>query len=177
MSFAIKTSADPARMIPAVRKAAAGIDRNQPLFDIQPLEQRLSHSVAQRRQRAFLLGAFAFIALAIAVVGVYGVMACSVARRTHEMGVRIALGARPRVIVGMVVAEGMRMALIGVALGLAGAMGLTRVLSSFLYGVTPNDAATFISVGLLLISAACIAAYLPARRATRVDPMVALRHE
>lgn len=176
MSFVIRASAGAAALIPAVRQAVAGIDRNQPLFAVQTLDERTSQSVAQRRQRAFLLAAFAALALAIAVVGVYGVMACSVERRTHEMGIRIALGARPRAIAGMVLAEGMRMALLGVAAGLVGAIGLTRVLASFLYGVKATDAATFVSVCLLLISAACLATYIPARRATRVDPMVALRH-
>jgi putative ABC transport system permease protein len=177
MSFVIKTSTDPSTLIPAVRKAVAGIDRNQPLFGIESLEKRLSNSVAQRRERALLFASFALVALVIAVVGVYGVMAYSVARRTHEMGVRIALGAQRQVIVRMVVAEGMRMALIGVGIGLAGAMWLTRVLSSFLYGVKATDAATFVSVCLLLLSAACIATYIPAWRATQVDPMVALRHD
>jgi putative ABC transport system permease protein len=124
-----------------------------------------------------LLGIFAFIALVIAVIGVYGVMVYSVTRRTHEMGVRIALGAQGRDVLNMVVAEGLRMALIGVAIGIAGALGLTRAISSFLYGVTATDAATFVSVCVLLISAACLAAYIPARRATKVDPLVALRHE
>jgi putative ABC transport system permease protein len=177
MSFVIKTSADPSGLIPALRKVVMGIDRNQPLFDLQSLDQRLSNSVAQRRQRAFLLGTFAFVALAIAVIGVYGVMAYSVARRTHEIGVRIALGAQPQAIVKMVVGEGMRMALLGVAIGLAGARVQSRILSSFLYGVTATDAATFISVCLLLISAASIATCIPALRATHVDPMVALRNE
>jgi putative ABC transport system permease protein len=177
MSFVVRTSADPMGLVPAARAAVAGIDRSQPLFDVQSLAGRTSQSVAQRRQRAFLLAAFAALALAIAVVGVYGVMACSVERRTHEMGVRIALGARPRAIFRMVLAEGMRMALLGMAAGLAGAIALTRVLEGFLFGVKPTDAATFIAVCLLLISAAGLAAYIPARRATRVDPMVALRHE
>jgi putative ABC transport system permease protein len=177
MSLVIKTSTDPSSLIPAIRKTIAVIDRNQPLFDIDSLEQRLSNSVAQRRQRMLLLGIFAFIALVIAVIGVYGVMVYSVTRRTHEMGVRIALGAQGRDVLNMVVAEGLRMALIGVAIGIAGALGLTRAISSFLYGVTATDAATFVSVCVLLISAACLAAYIPARRATKVDPLVALRHE
>jgi putative ABC transport system permease protein len=177
MSFVVKTSTNPSGLIPAVRKAVIAIDRNQPLFDIQSLEQRLSSSVAQRRQRAFLLGSFAFLALVIAVIGVYGVMAYSVARRMHEIGIRIALGASPQSIIRNVVAQGAGMALIGVAIGLAGARGLTRVLAGFLYGVTATNTATFVSVCLLLISAACIAAYIPARRATHIDPMIALRHD
>ncbi|HWB95162.1 MAG TPA: ABC transporter permease [Bryobacteraceae bacterium] len=177
MSLVIKTSGEPASLIPAVRKTAAQIDRTQPLFNIESLEHRLSNSVAQRRQRMFLLGAFAVIALVIAMIGVYGVMVYSVTRRTHEIGVRIALGAQASDVRRMVVAEGLRMALVGTAIGVAGALALSRVLASFLYGVKPTDAATFVSVCILLIAVACFAAYLPARRATQVDPMVALRHE
>jgi putative ABC transport system permease protein len=177
MSFVIKASTNPSGLIARIRKTVAGIDRNQPLFDIESLEQRLSHTVAQRRQRAILLGAFAFVALIIAVIGVYGVIAYSVTRRTHEMGIRIALGARTQDVLQMVVAEGLRMALIGAGVGLAGAVGLSRVISSFLYGVTATDTATLVSVSTVLILAACIASYIPARRATKVDPMIALRHE
>jgi putative ABC transport system permease protein len=177
MSVVIKTSTDPAGLIPAVRKTVARIDPNQPLFDIESLEQRLSNSVAQRRQRAFLLGSFALIALPLAAIGVYGVMAYSVTRRTHEMGVRMALGAQAHDVLRMVVAEGLRMAAMGVAIGLAGSLALTRVISSFLFGVKATDTATFVSVCMLLISAACVASYIPARRATQVDPMTALRHE
>jgi predicted permease len=177
MSLVIKTSADPSGLIPAIRTTVAAIDRGQPLFDIDSLEQRLSNSVAQRRQRTLLLASFASIALVIAVIGVYSVMVYSVTRRTHEIGVRIALGAQRRDVLTMVVAEGLRMASMGVAIGIAGALGLTRAVSSFLYGVTATDGATFVSVCVLLISAACLAAYIPARRATKVDPMIALRHE
>jgi putative ABC transport system permease protein len=177
MSLAIKTATDFSSLIPEIRQTVAAIDRSQPLFDIDSLEQRLSNSVAQRRQRTFLLASFALVALVIAVIGVYSVIVYSVTRRTHEIGVRIALGAQRRDVLHMVVAEGLRMGSIGAALGIAGALGATRVVSSFLYGVTATDAATFVSVCVLLISAACLAAYIPARRATEVDPMVALRHE
>jgi len=177
MTFVIKTATDPQALIPSVRKAIASIDRNQPLFDIESLETRLSDSVAQRRERAFLLGGFAFLALAIAVAGIYGVMSYSVARRTQEIGVRMALGARRSGIIALVLSEGMRLAIAGVALGVAGAMALTRVLASFLYGIRASDPTTFVSAGLLLITAACVAVYIPARRATRVDPMTALRHD
>ncbi len=175
MSFVIRSSGDPARLAPAVRRAVAAIEAGQPLFDIQSLDQRLSGTVAERRRRAGLLASFAALALVIALVGVYGVMAYSVARRTHEMGVRIALGAQPRAIVRMVVGEGMRIALAGVILGVAGALALTRVLAGFLFAMTPTDLPTFLSLSLLLLAAAFLAAWLPSRRATRVDPMVALR--
>ena len=177
MTFVIKASANSSGLIPAVRKVIAGIDRNQPLFDIEWMERRLSDSVAQRRQRAALLGSFALLALVIAAVGIYGVMAYSVAQRTHEVGVRMALGAQPGAILRMVVADGMRLALTGVVLGIAGAIGLSHLLSSFLFGVTATDTTTFLSVSVLLISAACLAAYIPARRAARADPAFALRHD
>lgn len=177
MSLVIKTSVEPSSLVPAIRKVVAGIDRTQPLFAVESLDQRLANSVAQRRQRMLLLGAFALLALVIAVIGVYSVMAYSVTRRTHELGIRIALGAQARDVRRMVVAEGLRMALGGIVIGCAGALALTRVVSSFLFGITATDPATFVSVCLLLLAAACLASYIPARRATRVDPLIALRHE
>ncbi len=177
MSLVVKTSVEPSSLVPAIRKVVAGIDRTQPMFAVESLDQRLSNSVAQRRQRMLLLGAFALLALVIAVIGVYSVMAYSVTRRTHELGIRIALGARVRDVLRMVLAEGLCMALAGIVIGCAGALALTRVVSSFLFGITPTDPATFVSVCLLLLAAACLASYIPARRATRVDPLVALRHE
>jgi putative ABC transport system permease protein len=177
MSLIIKTATDPSLLVPAVRKAVIRIDPNQPLFDIQSLEERVSDSVAQRRQRAMLLASLASLALVIAMVGVYGVVEYSVVGRTREVGVRIALGARPQFIVNMVLGQGLRMALLGTGLGLALAMGLKRALSSFVFGVTTSDAATFVSVCFLLVFATCIATYIPARRAADLDPMDALRSE
>jgi ABC-type antimicrobial peptide transport system permease subunit len=134
MSLVIRTSGDPLTLAPAVRKAVQSIDRNQPLFNLESLDQRLSSSLAERRRRAYLLGAFAFIALLIALIGVYGVMAYSVARRTREIGVRLALGAEKSAVLRMILGQALRMALTGVILGAIAAVALTRVLSSFLYG-------------------------------------------
>jgi putative ABC transport system permease protein len=153
------------------------VDSDQPVFNAGTLEERVAGTAAQRRARALVLGVFALLALIIAAVGVYGVIAYSVTRRTHEIGVRLALGAHPGNVLWMVVREGLRMAFTGLAIGLAGALSLTRVLRSFLYGVTATDLATFVSVCLVLTAAAFLASYIPARRATRVDPIMALRHE
>jgi putative ABC transport system permease protein len=177
MTLVVRSSAPPAVLAPAIRKAIQAIDRNQPVFGVESLEERLSNSLAERRQRALLLGIFASVALLIAAVGVYAVMAYSVTRRKHEIGVRIALGAQRRDVLNMVMREGLRVALAGIAIGLAGALALTRALSSFLYGVSAADLATYAAVCLMLIAATCLASYLPARRATKVDPMEALRYE
>jgi putative ABC transport system permease protein len=177
MTLLVKTSGDPLSFAPALRKTIASLDRTQPLFAMQSLDQRLSSSVAQPRQRALLLGLFALTALLIAATGVYGVIAYSVALRTPEMGIRMALGATKPDILLMVLSEGLRMSFVGLALGIAGALALTRLISSFLFGVSATDAATFVSVCAVLIAAACAAAWIPARRAIKIDPAVALRQE
>jgi putative ABC transport system permease protein len=177
MNLVVRGYSDPSVLAPAIRNAVQAIDREQPVFGLETMETLLSDSVAQRRQRAYVLGAFAFVSLVVAIVGVYGVMAYSVTRRTHEIGVRIALGAQRSHVLTMVVGEGLAMALIGVAIGLALSLALTRVLASLLFGVGPRDVATFASVSVALVAAACLASYVPARRATRVDPIRALRHE
>jgi putative ABC transport system permease protein len=177
MGVVIRTSGDPLTLAPAVRKAVQSIDRNQPVFNVESLDQRMSSSLGERRRRAYLLGAFAFVALLIALIGVYGVMAYSVTRRTREIGVRLALGAQRQAVLRMILGQAVRMALTGVAWGLIAAVALTRVLSSFLYGVTATDIPTFAAVCGLLIAAVCLASLVPARRAAKVDPIVALRHE
>jgi putative ABC transport system permease protein len=177
MSLVVRGDSDPSGLAPAIRKAIQAIDREQPVFGVKTVETLLSNSVAQRRQRAWLLGAFAFLSLVVAMVGVYGVMAYSVTQRTHEIGVRMALGAERDDVLAMVVGEGLVLALIGVAIGLALSLVLTRVLASFLFGVGPHDVVTFASVSVALVAAAYFASYIPARRATRIDPIRALRHE
>jgi putative ABC transport system permease protein len=141
------------------------------------MDQRLSESLSTRRERLLLLGTFAILAVLIAASGVYGVTAYSVTRRTHEIGVRVAMGARRDDIMRMMMAQGLRIVLLGIAGGLAGALALSRTLASFLFRTAPTDPLTFVAVSLLLLAVALMAVYIPARRATKVDPMVALRYE
>jgi len=141
------------------------------------MEQRLSDSLAPRRLQLLLFSIFASVALLLAAVGVYGVIAYSVSRRTHEIGIRMALGAQARDVLLLVVRQGLALALIGVAVGLAAAFALTRLMTSLLFNVKATDPATFALISLLLVGVAFLAAYLPARRATKVDPLQAIRHE
>jgi predicted permease len=161
----------------AIRDQARALDPGEPVYQVITMNGRLSDSFAPRRFQMALFGAFAALALAIAAVGMYGVVSYAVSRRTHEIGIRMALGATPRDALKMVVRQGMLLALIGVGLGLAGALALTRVMKSLLFNVSANDPATFVGVALLLVAVALIASYLPARRATKVDPLQALREE
>ncbi len=168
---------DPSALAAPIRQVAQSVDRTQPLFEVDLLERRVSESLAERRNRATVLSAFAVLALLIAVVGIYGVMSYSVARRTHEIGIRMALGAGQSDVLRMVVGAGLRMAAVGIAAGLAGALFVTRVLRTFLYGVKPTDGITFCAVCAVLGASALLACYLPARRAAAFDPMGALRRE
>jgi len=177
MQLAVRTAADPDSMVSAVRAQVRGVDPDQPLYRVATLQQTLSESLAPRRLNMLLLAVFAGIALTLATVGIYGVMAFSVTQRTHEIGIRMALGAERRSVLRLIVSQGMRLTLLGVVLGAAGAWALTRFLSGFLFGVPPRDPATFVLVSLLLVIVSVLASYIPARRATRVDPMVALRYE
>jgi putative ABC transport system permease protein len=168
---------DPAGLAATVRKAVAEIDRTQPVFNVQTLDQTLSDSIAPRRFNLILLAAFAASALALALVGIYGAISHAVAQRTHEIGVRMALGARRGELVGMVVRSAMAVAAVGIAVGVAAAIGLTRLMTALLYEVKPNDPQTLIVVATIVAATALAAAWLPARRAAQVDPMIALRHE
>jgi putative ABC transport system permease protein len=177
MQLAVRSIADPASLTSAVRGQVAAVDPEQPITQVATLEQTLSESVALRRFTMLLVGIFAAIALALAIVGIYGVMAFSVTQRTHEIGVRMALGADRSDVLRLVVRQGLRLTLAGVAFGIAGAWALTRLLTSFLFGVRPTDPATFATVSIILMAVSVLASYIPARRATKVDPMVALRYE
>ena len=160
-----------------MREAVGEVDKEMPITSLRTMEDYLSESVSQRRFNAILLGAFAILALILAAVGLYGVISYSVLHRTHEIGIRIALGAKRRDVFKLVIGQGMLLALIGVAIGLGAAFALTRLMSGMLYGISPTDPLTFAGIALLLIAVALLACYVPARRATKVDPMVALRCE
>jgi putative ABC transport system permease protein len=177
LTLTLRTAADPAAAAPAIRTLVGGIDKALPIFAVKPLEATLADSVAPRRFNVILLGTFAASALFLALVGIYGVVAFAVAQRTHEIGVRVALGAERRAVVAMVVRQGMGMAAAGIALGALAALVLTRVIASLLYDVTPTDPATFAAVVCTLAATALAACAGPAIKAALVDPIVALRCE
>lgn len=178
MFLVVKTeTSDPLSLTAAVRNEIRSLDGELPVSKISTLEQRLSAAVTQPRFRTTLIALFAAIALILASVGIYGVISYSVTQRTHEMGIRMALGARAVDVLRLIINQGMTLALIGIGLGLMAAFALTRVLATLLYGVSATDPLTFAAVSLLLVMVALLACFIPARRATRVDPMVALRNE
>ena len=177
MDIVVRTSSDPLGYVPAIRNAVLAVDKNLPLAEVKTMDQRLATSLSARRERLLLLGTFAVLAVLIAASGVYGVTAYSVTRRTHEIGVRLAIGAHRQNIVRMMVVEGLQVILVGIVVGLAGALALSRALSSYLYKTPPTDPLTFIAVAFLLGGIGGLAVYFPARRAAKVDPMVALRYE
>jgi putative ABC transport system permease protein len=177
MTFVVRTSADPLSFVGTVKNEVAQIDRDQPFYNIRTMEKVVSDSAALSRFAMVLLAVFAGVALVLAAVGVYGAMSYSVNQRTHEIGIRMALGASPPKILKLVVEQGMKLVLIGELIGLIAAFALTRVLTGFLFGVNSADPVTFAAVMLLLFGVALAACYFPARRATRVDPLNALRYE
>ena len=173
----IRTTADPSNLTAAVRHEVQALDPNQPVYNVSTMERTLDQSLVTQRLSMTLLALLASLALILAAVGIYGVMSYTVTQRSHEIGIRMAIGAQPRDVFRMVIGRGMMLALIGVALGLMGAFGLTRLMATMLFGVEPTDPATFVSIGILLTGVALVACYVPGRRATRVDPLVALRYE
>ena len=177
VSLVIRTRGDPSALASAVRAAVAAVDPDQPVSRIRTIESVISNSVARERFSAILLGIFAAVALVLAVIGIYGVMAYTAAQRTHEMGIRMALGAEATDVRWLVVQQGMRLALAGVGVGVLASFAATRALGSLLFGVSPTDPMTFVVTPLLLAGVALVATYVPAHRATRVDPLLALRRE
>jgi putative ABC transport system permease protein len=177
MGFAVRTTGDPNRMVPAVRAAIHSVDQEVPVANVATMDANIANSMGQRRFAMLLLGLFAVMAVVLASIGIYGVMSYSVTQRAHEIGIRMALGAARQNVLGMVMRQGLLLVGVGVAIGLAGAFGLTRFIANQLYGVRPSDPSTFLVVAITLIGVAALATFVPAMRATRVDPVVALRDE
>jgi putative ABC transport system permease protein len=177
MTVVIKGTSDPNQLINSVRGAVREIDPDQPIYSPRTMDEIRAESVAPERLNLTLLSLFAGIALVLAIVGIYGVMSYSVTQRTHEIGIRMAIGARPRDVFRMVLGQGMKLALIGVVIGLFSAYLLTRLMETMLFGVEPTDATTFAAISIMLITVALLACYLPGRRATKVEPTVSLRYE
>ena len=177
MTFVVRTDGDPKALTGTIREQVRSLDPNLPIFAVQTMDEVLAESVATRRFSMYLFAAFAAIALGLAAIGIYGVMAQSVTQRVQEIGVRMALGARPKDILTMVLGQGTWLTVIGIIAGLTGAMLVSRFLRALLFGVQPIDPITYVVVTMVLIVVALFASYLPARRAAKVDPMVALRYE
>ena len=176
-SMVLRTTGEPALMAGIVREAFATADKTQPVYNVKPLEEYLSSTLAERSFTLALLALFGGLALGLAAVGTYGVISYTASLRTREVGIRMALGARRADVLGMVLRQGLALTGAGLALGLAASLALTRLLSSLLFEVKPGDVTTSAAVALVLAAVALAASYLPARRASRVDPMVSLRHD
>jgi len=177
MTVIIKATGDPDKLIAAARDQVKQVDPDQPIYNIKTMDEIRAESVASERLNLTLFSIFAGIALVLAIVGIYGVMSYTVTQRTHEIGIRMAIGAQQRDVFKMVIGQGMMLALIGIAIGLVGAFALTRLMATMLFGVTATDPATFAVIAVLLTAVALMACYLPGRRATKVDPVISLRYE
>ena len=173
----VSTKADAASVVGAVRQAVWSVDKDQPVSDVRTMDQVVAASISKERFQSLLLGLFAALALLLACVGLYGVISYAVVQRTHEIGVRMALGAKPVDVLRLVIRQGMGLTIVGLIVGVAVGSVVTRVLSDMLYGVGTRDPLTFVGAPLLLLVVAFLACYIPARRATRIDPLVALRYE
>jgi putative ABC transport system permease protein len=177
MSLMVRSRVDRAQLTGAVRRAVESVDPDQPITDVKTMEDYLAVAFSQRRLNMSLLAFFAIVAALLAAIGIYGVMGYAVTQRSHEIGIRMALGAEPRDVLRMIVGDGMKLALLGLAIGLTASLLLMKYLESQLYGVKARDPLTFIGVAAGLALVALAACYFPARRATKVDPLVALRYE
>jgi putative ABC transport system permease protein len=177
MYLAVRASSDPTALTAAIRRQVQGLDKEQPIANIATMEERRADSLLRTRFNTLLLTIFAAVALTLAVIGIYGVMSYSVSERTREIGIRVALGAQRRDLLGLIVKRGMALVLGGALIGLGGAIAVTRLMTGLLYEVSATDPLTFSAVAGVLAAAALLACYLPARRATKVDPMIALRVE
>ncbi|MGA8598350.1 MAG: ABC transporter permease [Bryobacteraceae bacterium] len=177
MNLIVKTRTDPGALTSAIRRVIASIDKDQPVFGIATMNQLVADSVSTQRMTLILLGLFSALALVLATIGIYGVISYSLAERTHEIGIRIALGAQPTDVLRMILAQGARTVAIGVIIGIVASLGLTRLMTKLLFSVSPLDPATFAAVAIVLALIAMLACYIPARRVLSVDPMVALRYE
>jgi putative ABC transport system permease protein len=177
MQIVIRTTGDSQTLVGAARKAVWSLDKDLPIQKIQTMERILDEGVAQRRLNMLLLGLFATIALIMAAVGIYGVMSYVVMQRTHEIGIRMALGAQMGDVTRLVVGQGMKLALLGVGAGLIATLALTRSMATLLFGVSAADPLTYVAIAVLLLAVALLACWIPARRTTKVDPVIALRRE
>jgi len=177
MTFLLRSSGDPMSLAPAARRAVADVDPDRAITRIQTMEQYWGDGMRDKRYLTLVLGIFAFMATVLAAIGIYGVMAYSVAQRTREIGIRMALGASPRKVLALIGGQAALLILLGLMLGIAGALTLSQLIASQLWGIQPTDPATFTGVSLLLIAVALVACFVPARRAIRVDPTEALRTE
>jgi hypothetical protein len=177
MTVVVRTEVEPLTLSAAVRSRVQEVDRDLPVYNVETMDQLLKNSVAQPRFSTLLLGSFALLAMSLTAIGIYGVVSYGATLRTHEIGIRMALGARAGDILKLVIRNGATLTLIGVAIGLGLSFALTRVMTSLLFGVTPTDAMTFVTVSACLVVVTLLACFLPARRATKVDPLVALRYE
>jgi putative ABC transport system permease protein len=177
MALVVRANGDASRLATAVQKEIRALDPEQPIADVRTMDEVISKSIARPRFNTLLLSIFAGLALVLVSVGLYGVMNYSASQRTHEVGIRMALGATRADIMRLVVGNGMVLTLIGIGIGVAASLGLTRLMQTFLFGVGTTDALTFVVVSVLLSAVALVANYIPARRATRVNPVIALRYE
>jgi putative ABC transport system permease protein len=176
-TLVVRTTGDPRPLTPSIREQVLSVDKNQPVYDVKTMDERVAATLETRRFAVVLLGIFSGLALLLAAIGLYGVLAFAVAQRTREIGIHLALGAQARDVLSMVIKQGMSLVLFGVVVGLAGAYALTRVMRSLLFGIGATDPATFALIPILLAVVSFVACYIPARRATKVDPLVALRYE